>query len=115
MKKKNFYRAGIPNRPESLTSDPQYNYKNRNTPHSIPIYEEETWLDKQDILQLLHISNRTLQRWRKESIIVYCRIRGKIFYPKSKLHDLLNKAIAKTMSIASMMMVMPEEIFGLVG
>ena len=115
MKNKNFYRAGIINRPESLTRNPQYNYTNRIAPDVIPIYEEETWLDKQDILQLLHISNRTLQRWRKESIIVYCRIRGKIFYPKSKLHDLLNKAIAKTMSIASMMMVLPEEMFVLMG
>ena len=115
MKNKNFYRAGIINRPEPLTRDSQYTHTNKNAPDAISIYEDETWLDKQDILQLLHISNRTLQRWRKESIIVYCRIRGKIFYPKSKLHDLLNKAIAKTMSVASMMMVMPEEMFGLMG
>jgi predicted site-specific integrase-resolvase len=43
------------------------------------------WLDKQDILTRLHISGRTLQRWRTKGIIPFTRIRKKIFYKESDL------------------------------
>lgn len=47
----------------------------------------EVWLDKQDILQRLYISDRTLQRWRKSGLMPHIRIGGKIFY---KLSDVMN-------------------------
>ncbi|KIA83651.1 hypothetical protein OA84_09210 [Kaistella solincola] len=41
---------------------------------SPPIY------DNADMMQLFHVSGRTLQRWRKEGIVPYKKIGGKIFY-----------------------------------
>jgi len=37
-------------------------------------------MDKQDVLTEFAISERTLQRWRKEKILDFVKIRGKIFY-----------------------------------
>ena len=47
--------------------------------------QDDCWLDKQDILTRLHISSRTLQRWRKKGIISFARIGKKIFYKESDL------------------------------
>jgi helix-turn-helix protein len=56
-----------------------------------PVYNSnEKWLDKQDIMQLLHVSSRTLQTWRRNGIIRYSKIRRKFYYPESGLQDLLN-------------------------
>ena len=51
---------------------------------------EETWIDKQEIMMRLHISNRTLQTWRSKGILPFARIGKKIFYKESDLRDLLN-------------------------
>jgi predicted site-specific integrase-resolvase len=51
---------------------------------------EEVWIDKQEILMRLHISNRTLQNWRSKGIIPFARIGKKIFYKESDLRNLLN-------------------------
>jgi hypothetical protein len=51
---------------------------------------EEVWIDKQEILLRLHISNRTLQTWRSKGIIPFARIGKKIFYKESDLTNLLN-------------------------
>jgi hypothetical protein len=51
---------------------------------------EELWIDKQEILMRLHISNRTLQTWRSKGIIPFARIGKKIFYKESDLRNLLN-------------------------
>ena len=56
----------------------------------------ESWLDKQDILTRLHISSRTLQRWRSEGIIPFTKVRGKIYYKESDLKILLGKSIIKS-------------------
>jgi len=52
----------------------------------------EVWLDKQDILQRMHISSRTLQQWRKKKILPYSRIGRKIWYREADLLELLEKA-----------------------
>ena len=54
---------------------------------------EEIWIDKQEILMRLHISNRTLQNWRSKGIIPFARIGKKIFYKESDLTNLLNTHI----------------------
>lgn len=54
---------------------------------------EEIWIDKQEILMRLHISNRTLQTWRSKGIIPFARIGKKIFYKESDLRNLLNAHI----------------------
>jgi hypothetical protein len=56
----------------------------------------EVWIDKQVILQRLHISSGTLAKWRREGILPYTRLFGKIYYKESDLqillHSLHNKA-----------------------
>jgi hypothetical protein len=49
------------------------------------------WLDKQDILQRMCISSRTLQQWRRKKILPYSRIGGKIYYLESDLLEMLEK------------------------
>lgn len=49
----------------------------------------EIWLDKQDILQRLHISSRTLQNWRSSGLLPYSKIKGKIYYKETDLEILL--------------------------
>jgi hypothetical protein len=51
---------------------------------------EEIWIDKQEIMMRLHISNRTLQTWRSKGILPFARIGKKIFYKESDLRNLLN-------------------------
>lgn len=51
----------------------------------------EIWLDKQDILQRLHISSRTLQNWRSSGLLPYSKIKGKIYYKETDLELLLQK------------------------
>lgn len=47
------------------------------------------WLDNQDLMQMLHVSARTLQRWRDEKIIPFTKIKGKIWYKKEEVDELL--------------------------
>lgn len=57
----------------------------------LPITLDEPMYDKQDILQLFHISNRTLVTWRKNGIIPFLKIGGKIYYPKKLVEAQLEK------------------------
>jgi len=47
------------------------------------------WLDNQDIMQMLHISSRTLQRLRKSGMITYSKIGKKIYYRRSDVEQML--------------------------
>lgn len=49
----------------------------------------EIWLDKQDVLMLMHISSSTLQKWRKTGL-PFSRVFGKIYYNKKDLLDFLD-------------------------
>ena len=51
---------------------------------------EDVWIDKQEIMMRLHISNRTLQNWRSSGLLPFARIGKKIFYKESDLKNLLN-------------------------
>ena len=55
------------------------------------VYETEKLLDRQDILQMLHISVRTLQYWRTKGILPYSKIGNKIFYRQSDVEEMLRK------------------------
>ena len=48
-----------------------------------PLPPETHWLDNQDLMQLLHVSDRTLQRWRDEGKLPFSKIKGKIWYLES--------------------------------
>lgn len=49
----------------------------------------EELLDNQDILQMLKISNRTLQRYRSIGKLPYYTISGKLYYKLSDVHQFI--------------------------
>jgi hypothetical protein len=51
---------------------------------------KETWLDGQDVMQLLHLSKRSLQTLRDTNVLPYSRINGKIYYKLSDIDGLLH-------------------------
>jgi hypothetical protein len=51
--------------------------------------------DRQDMLQLFHISARTLQYWRKKGILKFVRIEGKIYYPQQFVEEMLQTHLVK--------------------
>lgn len=52
-----------------------------------PTYRlKEQWVDGQEVMQLLHISKRTLQSLRDTKALPYSRIKGKFYY---KVEDVL--------------------------
>jgi len=52
----------------------------------------QVWLDKQDILQRMHVSSSTLQKWRKKKLLPYSRLGRKIYYLESDLLMMLENA-----------------------
>lgn len=52
---------------------------------------KETWIDGVEVQSSLHISERTLYRHRKSGRLPYSRVKGKIYYKKSDIKDLLEK------------------------
>ena len=61
-----------------------------NEQQPVPV-QNETWLDSQDILTRMNISERTLQNWRREKLLPYYKIRGKIYYKQSELNGMIEK------------------------
>ncbi|OAB30607.1 Helix-turn-helix domain-containing protein [Flavobacterium fryxellicola] len=49
----------------------------------------EELLDNQDLLQMLKISNRSLQRYRSNGKLPYYTISGKIYYKLSDVHQFI--------------------------
>jgi len=49
----------------------------------------EELLDNQDLLQMLKISNRSLQRYRSSGKLTYYTISGKIYYKLSDVHQFI--------------------------
>lgn len=47
----------------------------------------EELLDNQDVLQLLKVSSRSLQRYRSDGKIPYYTISGKLYYKLSDVHQ----------------------------
>ena len=47
----------------------------------------ETWLDIQEVCQLLKISKRTLQSYRDNGILPFSQISGKIYFKASDIED----------------------------
>jgi hypothetical protein len=41
---------------------------------------DETYLDNYDLIRLLQVSNRTIQRWRKSGKLPYSKIGKKLYY-----------------------------------
>ncbi|MGV3766812.1 MAG: helix-turn-helix domain-containing protein [Chitinophagaceae bacterium] len=49
----------------------------------------EELLDNQDLLQMLKISNRSLQRYRSSGKLPYYTISGKLYYKSSDVHQFI--------------------------
>lgn len=49
----------------------------------------EELLDNQDLLQMLKMSNRSLQRYRSEGKLPYYTISGKLYYKLSDVHQFI--------------------------
>lgn len=55
--------------------------------------ECEHLLDNQDLCDLLHVSKRTLQRYRTSKMIPYFQLKHKIYYKLHDVHDFIEKYI----------------------
>ncbi|MBM7420226.1 MULTISPECIES: helix-turn-helix domain-containing protein [Chryseobacterium] len=54
----------------------------------------EVLLDNQDVLQLLKISSRSLQRYRTDKRLPYYTISGKLYYKLSDVHQLIRECLS---------------------
>ena len=52
-------------------------------------YLKNAWVDNQDVMQMLHISPRTLQSFRTNIVRANCKISGKIYYKVADIEELL--------------------------
>src|SRR5690554_140512 len=55
----------------------------------------EELLDNQDLLQMLKISNRSLQRYRSSRKLPYYTISGKLYYKLSDVHQFIRESFNK--------------------
>lgn len=53
--------------------------------------EWSDWIDGQDVMEKLHITRRTLQRWRTNGLIPFSQLKGRLYYRKSDILALLRK------------------------
>lgn len=58
---------------------------------NVDLLEWDDWIDGQDVMEKLHISPRTLQRWRTNGVIPYSQLKGRLYYRKSDILRLLRE------------------------
>jgi predicted site-specific integrase-resolvase len=51
----------------------------------------ERFLDNQDMMEIFHISSRTLQRWRSQGLLQFIVLGKKIYYAESDVYRMLEK------------------------
>lgn len=66
--------------------------ENQNQPITV---DGEQLLDNQDVLQMLKISSRSLQRYRSDKKLPYYTISGKLYYKLSDVHQLIRDSFNK--------------------
>ncbi len=57
--------------------------------HILPNHLSDIWLDNQETSKILHVTNRTLQRYRDERLITFSQIGSKILYKRSDVERFL--------------------------
>ena len=57
--------------------------------------EGEVLFDNQDLCQLLHISKRTLQRYRSTGDLPFHKVHQKTYYKESDVHKLIRECFNK--------------------
>lgn len=60
-------------------------------PYRPNLFINDELLDNQDVLQMLKISARSLQRYRSTGLLPYYSIRGKLYYKLNEIRALLRK------------------------
>ena len=60
---------------------------------------KDMWLDNQDVMLLLKISKRTLQRYRDENILAFSQIGNKMYYKSKDIDLFLENNYHKTASL----------------
>ncbi|GBU08425.1 hypothetical protein AwDysgo_17560 [Bacteroidales bacterium] len=48
-------------------------------------------LDNQDLIGLLKVSHRTLQRFRSDGKLPYCKYKGKAYYKLTDVHQFIRE------------------------
>ncbi|AZA56480.1 helix-turn-helix domain-containing protein [Chryseobacterium shandongense] len=56
-----------------------------------PVMNGEIYLSGEDVCKLLHISKRTLQQYRDDSILPFIQIGGKIIYKETDILTVLEQ------------------------
>lgn len=56
----------------------------------------ERLLDNQDLYQMLHSSERSLQRYRTDGLLKFSKIRGKIYYRESDVADFVRRHFSES-------------------
>lgn len=56
----------------------------------------ERLLDNQDLYQMLHSSERSLQRHRTDGTLKYCKLKGKVYYKESDVADFVKYHFAES-------------------
>ena len=64
--------------------------KNQNAKTEI---DGDELLDNQDVMQLLKVSSRSLQRYRSAGRLPYYTISGKLYYKLSDVHEFLRESL----------------------
>ncbi|MEZ7499825.1 helix-turn-helix domain-containing protein [Flavobacterium sp. Arc3] len=78
----------IMDRFDVLNENMNENQKKRNN------IDGEELLDNQDLLQMLKISSRSLQRYRSSGKLPYYTISGKIYYKLSDVHQFIRDSFS---------------------
>ena len=68
------------------------NKKLTDTSHSAAVLQiQQDYMDGYDVTAALHLSPRTLKKWRDSGILPYHKIGQKIFYLKTDLTETIHK------------------------
>lgn len=54
----------------------------------------EELMDNQDLLQMLKVSSRSLQRYRSSGKLTYYTISGKLYYKLSDVHQFIRESVS---------------------
>jgi len=67
-----------------------------NTTHrKTDLLEDDQMLDNQDVMIMLKLSNRSLQRYRSNELLPYYSISGKIYYKLSDVRQFLRDRLQR--------------------
>lgn len=58
--------------------------------------EDEGFYDNADMKSMLHVSDKTLYRWRQQGLVKFAKMNGKFYYPKSTLRSIRKRMRGKS-------------------